>query len=220
MKDAIKTSWQKNATEWVKVIEEAQIPSRKYTNQAIVCYLESDSEKHHMVDMGCGEGWLTRQITALGKEGVGIDATEDLLKNARQKGYEPFYQLTYEEIMAGANIPEGPFDMAVFNFSIYQEKNLHKLFKMTKKNLVEDGTIVIQTLHPYFLVQNGYGYQSQLIEDSWKGLPGNFVDGHTWYARTFENWFQVFKESGLQMLQMQEVCNDKNIPLSLIIEIG
>ncbi|MDO1499394.1 hypothetical protein Q2T40_03965 [Winogradskyella maritima] len=48
--------------------------------------------------------------------------------------------------------------MAVFNFSIYQSDQLHQLFKAVKTNLLADGSIVVQTLHPFFLLQNGYEY--------------------------------------------------------------
>lgn len=218
MENEIKKSWEVNAKEWVKVIDSGSIPSRRFTNRAIMEVLKT-SKATKILDIGCGEGWLTRSITAMGKEGVGIDAIEALLENARSKGPENYYRLSFEEIMAGMKIPQGPFEMAVFNFCIYQESGLSTLLQEVKHNLEQEGEIIIQTLHPFFLLKNGLGYKSQTISDSWKGLPGNFIQGHHWYARTFENWMEVFKEANLKVKGMQEILNDQKEPISLIMRL-
>ncbi|MGB3145570.1 MAG: class I SAM-dependent methyltransferase [Maribacter sp.] len=216
MENEIKKSWEVNAKEWVKVIDSGSIPSRHFTNRAIMEVLKT-SKATKILDIGCGEGWLTRSITAMGKEGVGIDAIEALLENAQTKGPEPYYRLSFEEIMGGAKIPLAPFEAAVFNFCLYQEVGLPILLQELKKNMVKEGEIIIQTLHPYFLIKNGLGYKSQTISNSWKGLPGNFIQGHDWYARTLENWIDVFIEANLQVKDLLEIINDKNEPISLIM---
>jgi len=212
-------SWQKNAEEWVRVIDKDEIESRRYTNKAIEDVL-SEMSDNKIMDIGCGEGWLTRSMTKMGKTAIGIDAIETLLANARLKGSESFFQLSYEDIMAGKQIPEGPYDAAVFNFCIYQEKGLSKLLRNTKKFLKKDGKIVIQTLHPYFLFSNGLEYKSQVISDSWKGLPGNFSEGHQWYARTFENWVSVIAKSGMKVIELMETVDSSKKPISLILKLS
>ncbi|MFC4096113.1 class I SAM-dependent methyltransferase [Euzebyella saccharophila] len=215
----IKSSWEKNAVEWIKVLDSNSIGSRKFTNASIVSFV-SNMKGTRVLDMGCGEGWLTRELSKSGKIVVGLDATEALLINARLKGLESYYHMSYEDVIEGQIIPEAPFDLAVFNFSIYQRDQLHQLFKAVKTNLLADGSIVVQTLHPFFLLQNGYEYKSQFITDSWKGLPGNFTDGHSWYARTLEDWFQIISESGLKLRCFKEVINDNNQPVSIIFQAG
>ncbi len=78
---------------------------------------------------------------------------------------------------------------------------------------------MVQTLHPYFLIKSGFEYRSQTICDSWKGLPGNFVEGHSWYARTFEDWVAVFSTVNLQIVYVKEVLNNDNEPISLIMQL-
>lgn len=212
--DIIK-SWNKNAFEWIKVIDNADIESRKFTNKAILDLI-GNSPAIKILDVGCGEGWLTRSLGTMGKFVVGLDAIPELLENAKIKGDGTYYQMSYEDIILGKPIPESPFDAAVFNFCLYQREGLSQLLKQVKKSLSENGYIAIQTLHPYFLLQNNLEYKSQWINDSWKGLPGNFSDGHSWYARTFESWMSTFKKAGLQLHQLQEVTNDDNKPISII----
>lgn len=216
MKKDILDSWERNADEWIKAIDNKAIASRKVTNTAIVERLMGLAA-NSVVDIGCGEGWLTRKITAMGKKAVGTDATAALLKNAEQKGPESYYRMEYDDIAKGEKIPEGPFDAAVFNFSIYQKENLSTLLHSTKQNLTKDGTIIIQTLHPLFLLNTGLEYKSQMVSDSWKGLPGNFVDGHEWYARTFSNWVKVITAAELDIQSISEPSNAEKQPVSLIL---
>ena len=208
-------SWNKNALEWIKVIENADIESRKFTNKAIL-QLIGNSPAIKVLDVGCGEGWLTRSLGTMGKYAVGLDAIAQLLENAKKKGGGTYYRMSYEDIILGNPIPEAPYDAAVFNFCLYQKEGLGQLLKQIKNVLSENGYIAVQTLHPFFLLQNNMAYKSQWIGDSWKGLPGNFTDGHSWYARTFESWISVFKKAGLQLHQLQEVTNDDHKPISVI----
>ncbi|WP_411031558.1 class I SAM-dependent methyltransferase [Spongiimicrobium sp. 3-5] len=219
MKSEIIESWEKNAEEWVRVIEENQIQSRKFTNAAIVETV-SKSNANKILDIGCGEGWLTRSITEMGKTAVGIDAIAPLIESARKKGQESFYQLTYEEIINGQEIPEGPYDCAVFNFCLYLKDGLIDLLVQTKKTLNENGTIIIQTLHPFFLFHQGLAYGSQWVTDSWKGLPGNFIEGHAWYARTFADWVDAFEKCDVKIIAAREVINGQGKPISLIFTIA
>ncbi len=218
MEDEIIKSWQKNAAEWVRIIEKDKIPSRIFTNEAIVTTLASITAIK-ILDMGCGEGWLTRRMCSIGKKAVGVDAIAMLLNTARAKGDETYYQISYEEIINGKLIPEAPFDAIVFNFSIYQNELLLSLLKQTKKAVLENGYIIIQTLHPFFLIQQGLEYKSQRVNDSWEGLSGNFIDGHSWYARTFEDWINVFEQCNLRMYELKEICNQKHQPVSVIFKV-
>ena len=215
MNNEVLASWEENANEWIKVINSKRIPSRKFTNKAIVRLL-SELPVSKVLDCGCGEGWLTRSMTENGKIAVGADATLALIEKARKEGPEHFYQLSYEDIIAGESIPESPFEAAVFNFCLYSKDGVVDLMKNIKKSISENGFIVIQTLHPFFLKEQKLDYKSQWIDDSWKGLPGNFTNGHPWFARTFGDWVSVFEASGLQLHELTEVTNSELAPISVI----
>ncbi|MEZ4809098.1 MAG: methyltransferase domain-containing protein [Allomuricauda sp.] len=218
MKTDIIASWEKNASEWIKVIQNNSIPSRKFTNVAIMETVRGLCGKK-MVDIGCGEGWLTREVGKMGWEATGLDAIESLILEAQNKSSDSFYVFTYEAIIAGKFIPNAPFDLAIFNFCLYLKDGLRPLLENTLKNISKKGAIVIQTLHPFFLVQNKMPYKSQWLSDSWKGLPGNFEDGHSWYARTLEDWINELNALENISFSIQEVVNDEKQPISLIIKI-
>ena len=218
MENKIIDSWKKNAKEWSKVIENQEIPSRKFTNQAILAAVKKTGASK-VADFGCGDGWLTREMSYMGMDAFGFDAIPDLIEDANQKGHGQYEVLTFEEIIAGHPIPNTTFDLGVFNFCLYLKDGLFELIKNTLKTINPKGHIIIQTLHPYFLIQNGLNYEGQWISDSWKGLPGNFTDGHSWYARTFEEWTSVLASIDGVNYTLQEVINSDQHPISLIIQI-
>lgn len=215
MQQEVLKSWNENADEWVRTLEEKRIPSREVTNNAITSIL-SQLSATKILDCGCGEGWLTRKMTEIGKESIGIDATSALIANAKTRGQESFYLMSYDDINSGREIPEGPFEVVVFNFSIYQKDGLIQLFKNIKKTMIKNGSILIQTLHPNFMKQQGLPLKSQWIEDSWKGLSGDFKNGHRWFARTFDDWATIFSKSDLLQKERIEVADSENNPVSVI----
>lgn len=216
MANHIIRSWEENAGEWNRLIDKAKIASRNFTDNAILRFTFSLNGEN-ILDIGCGEGWLTRALANKGRTVTGVDATAELIAKAKQKGPGHYYQLTYAEIVSGKNIPNAPFDIIVFNFSIYDEdKPLIKLLDNLSICLKATGKIVIQTLHPFYLIQKELPYQSQWMQNAWEGLPGNFTNGHKWYARTMEDWISVFKRAGLQLNNIKEIKNDDGQLLSII----
>lgn len=128
--------------------------------------------------------------------------------------------MSYKDIVDGKQVPNSPFEVAVFNFCLYEKDNLIELFQATKNLLNKEGKILIQTLHPYFMIQNNLEYKSQILFDSFKGLPGNFSKSHEWYARTIEDWVSLILDAKMNILELKEVVNDQKTPISLILKIS
>ena len=211
-------SWMANAPEWTKIIEQEGIASRKFTNPAIVEEVKK-YDPSRILDLGCGEGWLTRALAGKNNTVTGVDAIVSLLETARKKGPQNFYRMSYGEIISGKDIPEAPFDAVVLNFCLYQKEEVPNLLLSLKNALNKRGLIFIQTLHPAFLLLNNLAYEDQWIEDSWKGLNGNFIKPHSWYARTLASWINTIIKCKFEILGVKEVKNDSGIPVSVIFTL-
>ena len=60
-------SWQVNAGSWINLIESNGIESRKLiTNKAIIDTVLA-AKPVSVLDLGCGEGWLSQKLSDKGK---------------------------------------------------------------------------------------------------------------------------------------------------------
>ncbi|MGY6521140.1 MAG: class I SAM-dependent methyltransferase [Mongoliitalea sp.] len=226
MSQTIET-WKTNVGEWVHVIQTNSIPSRAITNPAIVEAVVQNCQGS-ILDLGCGEGWLCRALQKVGFQTFGIDGTEGLIEEAKKQGSsDGFDCLSFEQIIAWSQkkgtfplldqLAKQPFSGLVFNFCLYGDVDTEALLKAVKPLLKQDGKVYIQTLHPLALISMGLRYESQWIADAWKGLPGNFTNGHPWYARTLQDWILLFSQAGFQMEQLLEPQGTElTIPSSII----
>ncbi|MGB7413694.1 MAG: class I SAM-dependent methyltransferase, partial [Thermosynechococcaceae cyanobacterium] len=109
----IMNSWRTNAPHWVKAVRDNKIESRNLiTNEAILSIIH-DQHPRTVLDIGCGEGWLTRALTAQGIDTLGVDAIAHLIEQAQALGSGRFQLASYAEIAAGTL--QNQFDSVVCN---------------------------------------------------------------------------------------------------------
>ncbi len=219
MKNNVLQSWNQNAHEWINLLDRSGIPSRRITNDAIINTV-SNYAGPKILDLGCGDGWLTRTLGKIGFDVVGLDGTDTLVQHARTLSNQTYVHMSYEDIIDGSTIPEAPFDTIVFNYSLYGEEDTKLLLQSLLSVLVDQGNIIIQTVHPLFLLEQGQSYTSRWIDDAWCGLDGNFTLPHKWFARTMEDWVQLFIDSGYHLHRLTESKSVDNIPVSVIFVVG
>lgn len=195
------TSWEKNVLPWVKAIRENEIESRRLvTNTAIVKAVTASKPKT-VLDVGCGEGWLARSLSASGIDVLGLDVISDFIIYAQRQGGGRFCQMAYEQISTN-NITE-QFDVVVCNFSLLGHASVNHLFQHVPSLLNDQGRFIVQTIHPIV----GCGeqpYQDGWRAGSWAGFDGEFVDPAPWYFRTLESWQSLFIQSGFERPEIVE----------------
>lgn len=209
-------SWKINATRWIQAIEQNEIVSRRLaTNQAIIDAIIS-LQPASVLDMGCGEGWLVRALTACRITASGVDAIPEFIQYAAMKGAEQYFVASYEEILKG-KLSGHRFDVLSFNFSLFEQELTADLLAFTPQLMNDEGYIVIQTLHPINMPQV-QPYVSHWEEDSWKGLGNGFDSPHHWYFRTLADWVNLLIISGFQLVQLIEPLHpETKRPISLIL---
>jgi len=210
-------SWALNAKNWIQTIDNEEIESRKLaTNRAIVeAILHYRPQK--VLDLGCGEGWLTRELISRGIEAVGADGTAALVEDARRKGPGKYLVRTYEEVIAGQPLEGEPFGAIAINFGLFGKESTEALLAALKSRLSPGGLIFIQTLHPFGHAEQGKAYLSHWEADSWGGLKGEYCEPHHWYYRTVGDWIGLFARLGLPIRELREPLNpESGKPLSMV----
>lgn len=214
-------SWVANAGNWIELIDSEAIESRKLvTNQAIVDAV-SAHRPGNVLDLGCGEGWLTRALNALGIPATGADASGELIANARTKSSDRFQVVSYEAIIAGAPLEREPFDGIVLNFALFTRESTEDLLAELRRRLLPGGRLFIQTLHPFNLLAGEQSYESHWKSNSWDGLPGAFTQPHEWYCRTLGDWVSLFARLDYRLLELREPLHPRSgKPASMIMVLG
>ncbi|MGI0118380.1 class I SAM-dependent methyltransferase [Zooshikella sp. RANM57] len=207
-------SWRKNAKPWTEAIKNKQIASREHiTNQAIIDAILTYSPKT-VLDIGCGEGWLTRTLTSLHINAYGIDAVPELIAYAQRLGQGKFSLMPYDNI--SPTTIQDKFDIAVCNFSLFGKHSVNNLLKKIPSLLNDNGYFILQTLHPHF-EHNNKVYQDGWQEGSWCGCGNGFSDPAPWYFRTLASWVNLLANCHFLVKNIKEPKpQETHPPLSII----
>jgi 2-polyprenyl-3-methyl-5-hydroxy-6-metoxy-1,4-benzoquinol methylase len=194
-------SWRKNAAPWTIAVRNLQIESRQLvTDQAIIDAILSRSPQS-VLDLGCGEGWLSRALTARGIQSIGTDAIPALIEQAQKLGGGDFRPISYAEIAAGQL--QISVNAIACNFSLFGKESVEQLFQKIPSLLRPAGSLIIQTLHP--LVTGGdQPERDGWRAGSWQGFSADFTEPAPWYFRTLDSWLQLFQQNKLQLIEIRE----------------
>lgn len=197
-------SWHKNAAPWIVAIQEHQIESRRLvTDRSIIDAVFSRDGKT-VLDLGCGEGWLTRELVSLGMDVLGTDIVPELIEQAQTFDTGRFKLASYQEIAAGKLSEK--FDVVVANFSLLGDESVKDLFRSIPSLLNPHGTFIIQTLHP-IIATSDLPYVDGWRQSSWAGFSEDFTDPSPWYFRTVATWIELYISHGLTIVEVREPIN-------------
>jgi 2-polyprenyl-3-methyl-5-hydroxy-6-metoxy-1,4-benzoquinol methylase len=211
-------SWQINADNWIDIIENNGIESRRLaTNKAIVDAVTAVNPSS-VLDIGCGEGWLLKELFDKGISVTGVDVVPGLIEKSRQKVSGHFMIASYEDIYLQRVRFSGLFDAIVINFALLGKESTEKLLASLPAYLAPNGFLFIQTLHPH-LRKSVNDYESGWKTGGWDGLGDQFTNSYEWYFRTLEDWLRLLTGSGFSKIIVNEVLHPATYQaLSVIFE--
>jgi cyclopropane fatty-acyl-phospholipid synthase-like methyltransferase len=211
---SILKSWQANSQSWISTIDKSEIASRQVaTNAAIVGAIQAHQPRR-VLDVGCGEGWLSRAIYTPERTVIGIDGVESLVKNATEKAGGPQYAcFDYEAIRRGQLPPWPHFDLVVFNFALFEDEATFALLEQLKQVLHPNGQLLIQTIG--LSEQEPSGWRTE----DWRGMKTNYPAPFPWYYRSRDDWGKELRQNGWEIRTFTSVLHPEDGQLlSWIIE--
>jgi len=208
-------SWHKNAKAWIGAVQNHEIKSRNLvTNKAILDAVMERSPSTAL-DVGCGEGWLSRTLYERNVDIVGIDAVPELIDNANKMSSGTYHICSYEEIAKG-QIINSTFDAVICNFSLIGKEDVDGLISTIPRVLNNKGVLYIQTLH-YLAFCEEDECEDGWREGSWDGFGSEFKDPAPWYYRTKTSWERLLADSGFVNIECREPgYPGKEIPASML----
>lgn len=210
-------SWQKNVTAWIEAIRHSEIQSRVLVTNRVIVATITRLKPGTVLDLGCGEGWLVRELCKHGIDALGVDVIPKLVAYASQAGPGRFRTLSYAQL-AEDTLNE-TFDLAVANFSLLGRESVTQLFQAMAGLLDPGGHFVVQTLHPVHACGE-YEYKDGWREGSWAGFNAHFRDPAPWYFRTLESWQALFSEHDFVITEINEPINPQTGTPASVIFVG
>jgi 2-polyprenyl-3-methyl-5-hydroxy-6-metoxy-1,4-benzoquinol methylase len=209
-------SWDANAAAWSAVIQQGQIESRRVATDAAVVEVVTALQPRRVLDLGCGEGWLTRALTEAGFSVVGVDGSSALITTARTTSNASFHVLSYETIIAEPSLLDGPYDAIVCNFSLLGAQ-IESLLRAIRGALQPNGNLVIQTVHPWTAGGNA-AYADGWRTETFDSFGTAFPSPMPWYFRTIGSWISVLQAAAFNLAQLNEPTHPATgRPVSLLL---
>ena len=168
-----------------------------------------------VLDLGCGEGWLVRELSRRGVEACGVDASEPLIEAAAAEGGGRFVAAGYEDLLGRDELGHASFDVVVANFSILED-DVRLLMRGVAALLAPGGAFVIQTVHP-LMATPGSEYVDGWRMETFSAIEGDWREPMPWFFRTIGGWIRILRDNGFTVDEVREPLDAERLrPLSIL----
>lgn len=216
-------SWIDNAAAWTEAVQSGAIASRRLGTDAAILRAVARLPLGRVLDVGCGEGWLSRALAQQGHHVVGIDASAPLIAAARRLSQDSETASTVQfEVVSYAQLPHSgealgvPFSAAVCNFALL-DADVEAALAAVHAVLAPGGTLLLQTVHP-ISASGDAGYADGWREETFAAFRTVFPSSMPWYFRTLGSWVTSVLAAGFVLRALEEpVAAGQSTPLSLLI---
>jgi 2-polyprenyl-3-methyl-5-hydroxy-6-metoxy-1,4-benzoquinol methylase len=211
----IASSWTENAAAWTQVVRDGLIPSRLAGTDAAIVNACLARGAGSLLDVGCGEGWLVRDLASRGVPATGIDISAPLIERARELGGGTYAIVTYDALERDVAVVAGPWHTIVCNFSLLADP-LHPLLRALRLRLAPGGRLLVQTVHPWS-AKGDAPYRNEWRSESFDAFSIPFPSPMPWFYRTLGSWLSELSVAGLRVVKLDEPLHTATgAPLSVL----
>lgn len=214
-----KLFWEEFAGQYDKLVGESGDRWQKYVINPLVFKLLGNLQGKSVLDAGCGNGYLTREIAKTAKTVVGVDFTKNLLEVAQKRSkHIPNLKLILADLEK-LPFPTGSLDVILCNMVLINIENLGIVINELARILKTNGSFVISLTHPCFenpphtpAIKNEKGETVARAIYSYfpKGLVINTTEkNQLHYHYTLSDYFNFLAQANLYLEEMIEPNNDE-----------
>jgi SAM-dependent methyltransferase len=203
-------AWEQHAADWIVWARRSQHDSYWRFNRD--AFLELVPRGRRTLDLGCGEGRLSRDLKALGHDVAGVDVSPTMVAAAREA--DPSIEVHAAD---AAKLPfaDGAFDCVVAFMSLQDIAEMPSAVAEAARVLERGGRLCLAIVHPInsagqfdgedagspFVIRDSYlddSFYSDEIERD--GLRVTFVSAH----RPLQAYTDALAAAGLTIEQLRE----------------
>jgi ubiquinone/menaquinone biosynthesis C-methylase UbiE len=198
---------------WVDAIRNNKDLIRKYvSNPALFDRLASLEGSLKVLDSGCGEGYVSRELARRGHEVVGIDASRYIIKSAKEAtvGNDEYVRADVFQMP----FRHESFDCAVSNFLLVELEVPENFIKEVQRVLKPNGRFIFQTLHPSLFISKTGQSEGRTVPDYFKstkisekiGRPYNLESPIeiTTYHHSLSRYTHALTDNGFHIIYLDE----------------
>ena len=202
-----------NAAQWAR--QEPMIRS-DFTARPFVLQQLAPLAGKHVLDLGCGEGYVARLVAQAGAQSVfGIDISGEMVARAQAAARGAPCPMTFKSGDATnfREFPREQFDrvMAVFMVSYLSRAEMTEAFRTVRSRLAPGGRFIFTVPHPllpYIRPQEKPVYYDSKGRDYFAGVDESY-EGYIWRRdgkavpvsymhKTFADYFNALAAAGFQ----------------------
>lgn len=141
--ERIENYWSKRSDDFYDLrIEELKSDKRKLWQDEIITNLP-DKEHLKILDVGCGPGFFSVILSALGHDVVGIDLTESMIKKAKEIADMLDYNIDFRVMNAQElDFENEEFDVVISRNLTWTLPNIEEAYKEWYRVLKKDGVLL------------------------------------------------------------------------------
>jgi SAM-dependent methyltransferase len=214
----LRDDWEKQAPNWIRWAREPDHDSYwRFHRERFLASLPAPGRL--TLDIGCGEGRVSRDLRELGHRVVGVDQSSSMIAAAREADPEGEY---VEADAAALPFEDGSADLAIAFMSLMDMDDMPASVRELARVLELGGLFVASVVHPLnsagqFVPRDG-GEDAPYVIDSYReqrryadtieraGLPMTFNSTHF----TLEDFWRAFRDARLVVTDLREGYDDDN----------
>jgi 2-polyprenyl-3-methyl-5-hydroxy-6-metoxy-1,4-benzoquinol methylase len=208
-------AWNEGSHEWVERIRSG-MGGRVHAHDASL-YELLPPPRGLTLDVGCGEGRLTRELTSRGYDVVGLDASETLVGEARAAHPDGRYEVATIDALP---VADGAAQLAVCVNVLPHVRDLEPAARELARVLAPGGQLLVGTIHP---VAQAGTYDEETGELRVRGYfdrdlhPVALGEHQVHHQhRTIEEQLRTVLAAGFALADLREVPgHDRAVPLYL-----
>lgn len=180
--------WEESAKAWIEVIGTEGDWGRRVVLDGPMMARVTGRAFRTAVDVGCGEGRFCRMMQSAGVRTIGIDPTEELIREARRRDAAGDYCVAMAEALP---LDDGTMDLAVAYLTLIDISDLHAAVAEVHRVLRPGGRFLIANLQSFNTAADPVGWTRE-SDGSRRFCIDNYLDERVnwvaWRGIRIQNW--------------------------------